>query len=64
MMISLTVKDIGRRVIYTFPGKEVIEEGVVTRFNKDYVFVKYNDNEWEIKATSRCDLKWGAMTSV
>ena len=64
MMISVTVKDIGRKVIYTSPEGEVTEEGVVTGFNKYYVFVKYNDNVWEIKATRRCDLEWRAMTSV
>ena len=59
-MINPTTDDIGRKVIYTsktLSGKITIEEGVITSFNKDYVFVRYGSGTGSA-ATRREDLTW------
>ena len=58
-MIEPTVKDIGRKVIYTgnrFPGGE-LEEGVISSFNASAVFVRYGPHA-NSAATLRQDLEW------
>ena len=56
-MISVSDKDIGRKVIYNSGHDVKQEEGVITSFNRFYVFVRYGD-ETQSKATSREDLFW------
>lgn len=59
-MIDPTASDIGRKVIYreqgNFPGRK-IEEGVITSFNKQFVFVRY-EGLGGSAATAREDLEW------
>ena len=57
-MIIPTAEDIGRRVVYRpHPAGPIDEEGVITSFNADYVFVCYGADVHS-KATSRLDLDW------
>jgi hypothetical protein len=65
-MVEPTVNDIGRKVIYQLFGFLVSsnvcvpgfkEEGVITSFNKDFVFVRYGP-DLHSKATRREDLVW------
>lgn len=56
MPISETEKDIGRKVIYTDrTGRK--EEGIITSFNKWYIFVRYNGDNHS-KATNRSVLEF------
>lgn len=62
-MIDPTEADIGRRVLY-YPGPpphteplEKPEEGVITSFNEEYVFVRYGSDIGS-KATLRDYLYW------
>lgn len=55
-MINPTTADIGRAVRYRDYAGEV-EEGVITSFNADFVFVRYG-SELTSKATSRRQLDW------
>lgn len=64
MMIEPTEKDIGRQVTYVPQyvqkgiSKAEIDHGVITQFNDNYVFVRYN-NDIHSRATCRDDLEWG-----
>jgi len=61
-MIEPTADDIGRKVVYTsnrYPGGE-LEEGVITSFNRRFVFVRYGSQVGS-KATDRHDLEWLGM---
>jgi len=40
-MIEPNQSDIGRKVIFRVHGNPKIEEGVITRLNKKYVFVRF-----------------------
>lgn len=42
---DLTSKDIGRTVIYTQQSSDTIEEGVISHWNKQFVFVIYRDTD-------------------
>jgi len=57
-MINLTEADVGRKVIYLgnrYPrGKS--EEGIITSFNRQFVFVRYGKPGSE--ATRRDDLEY------
>lgn len=62
-MIHPTQEDVGRRVLYTgnrYPGGK-IEEGVITSFNDNAVFVRYTIGGPGI-ATSHDDLEWMVMS--
>lgn len=60
-MIAPTDKDIGRAVNYVPQTASWIastpEEGVITSFNDQYVFVRYGADKIS-KATRRLDLEW------
>jgi hypothetical protein len=55
-VIEPTVKDIGRRVVYTDPGSKDQEIGTIVRFTKHFVFVRYGN--FGSKATLRNNLEW------
>lgn len=60
-MIDPTQADVGRAVVYTPPhdrGRPLAaEEGVITSFNKSFVFVRYGTYATP-RATKRGDLEW------
>ena len=60
-MIDPTEKDIGRGVVYqaSYPDAPR-EDGVITSFNKNYVFVRYRNQHPSApgQATNRDDLDW------
>ena len=59
-MIEPTKDDIGRKVFYSdFKGD--LEHGVISSFNDDYIFVKY-EGRYNTQATSREDLSWSVET--
>ena len=58
-MIDPTDADIGRVVIYHDRMRGLVERGVITAFNKAYVFVRYS-GERNAKATVRQDLAWAS----
>ncbi len=49
--------DIGKRVVYLNPYCK-IQYGVITSFNKHFVFVKYDNTGSTSQATDRKDLDW------
>jgi len=49
--------DIGRKVIFRFHGNAKVEEGVITRLNKKYVFVRFGKKERSVVMT-RDELEW------
>jgi len=55
-----TDADIGRGVIYTPPHGGPSEDGAITGFNDQYVFVRYQDQHPSAsgKATLHADLRW------
>jgi hypothetical protein len=55
-MIEPTEDDIGRAVVYSYPGGK-LKEGVITSFNDHRVFVRYGADKGS-KSTSREDLEW------
>ena len=55
-MVEPTEADIGRAVCYK-QGFDPVEEGVITSFNDNYVFVRYGSDK-QSKATKRRDLAW------
>jgi hypothetical protein len=56
MMIEPKQSDIGREVIYRASNAEA-EEGVITRFNEKYVFVRFGKEEKSV-VTTRDQLEW------
>jgi hypothetical protein len=57
-MIEPTESDIGRKVIYRdLNGRGKIEEGTITLFNDQRVFVRYTTGSTSA-ATRRGDLEW------
>ena len=56
-MIEPKQSDIGRKVIYRAQSNARAEEGVITRFNKKYVFVRFSQEE-ESAVTTRGELEW------
>ncbi len=59
-MIRPTNEDIGREVFYRRPYIPKGEYGIITSFNDDYVFVRYQkQNQTQNgQATRRSDLEW------
>ncbi len=55
-MIEPTHDDVGRKVIYT-AWHNLSEEGVITSFNDQYIFVRYG-GDVNSKATRRTNLDW------
>ena len=55
--ITPTPSDIGRQVVYRAAPFYIAEEGVITSYNDDCIFVRYG-NDVNSKATSRRDLDW------
>ena len=55
-LVELTKKDVGRMVIYRV-GSPVEERGIITSWNKKYVFVRYGNNAGS-QATEARDLKF------
>jgi len=55
-----TEADVGRGVVYTPPHGGPSEDGVITGFNDEYVFVRYQDQHPGAngKATRHEDLRW------
>ena len=58
MMIEPNQSDIGREVIYRVHSNAEAEEGVITRFNEKYVFVRIGKEEEESAVTTRDELEW------
>jgi hypothetical protein len=56
-MIEPNQSDIGRKVIFRINGNARVEEGVITRLNKKYVFVRFGKEEKSAVMT-RDELKW------
>jgi hypothetical protein len=56
-MIEPTQSDIGRNVIYRVHCNAKAEEGVITRFNEKYVFVRFVKEEKSAVAM-RDQLEW------
>lgn len=56
-MIEPKLEDIGRAVIYKQPHLPKGESGVITSFNKYYVFVRYG-SDIQSKGTYRRHLSW------
>jgi hypothetical protein len=56
-MIEPDHSDIGRKVIYRVHGRAKVKEGVITRFNEKYVFVRFGKEEKSTVAT-RDELEW------
>lgn len=64
-MITVTDNDIGRLVVYKVytinkDGTKTVfikEEGIITDYNKNYVFVRYSGDKYS-KATSYHDLEY------
>jgi len=44
-MIEPNQSDIGLKVIFRVHGSAKVEEGVITRLNKKYVFVRFGKEE-------------------
>ena len=57
IMIEPKQSDIGRKVIYRVHCNAKAEEGVITRFNEKYVFVRFG-KEAESAVTTRDQLEW------
>lgn len=60
-MIEVTPADIGRTVVYRDRATSRPEEGVITSFNRRWVFVRYGDEKTP-KATNRRQLSWPVTT--
>ena len=56
-MIEPKQSDIGRNVIYRVHSNAKAEEGVITRFNEKYVFVRFGKEE-QSAVTTREQLEW------
>ena len=57
IMIEPKQSDIGRKVIYRVHCNSKVEEGVITRFNEKYVFVRFGKEE-QSAVTTREQLEW------
>jgi hypothetical protein len=57
IVIEPKQSDIGRNVIYRVYCAAKAEEGVITRFNKKYVFVRFGKEE-KSAVTTREQLEW------
>ena len=60
--VNPTSRDLGRKVVYRGAPDYAAEEGVITGFSRDYVFVRYG-HDWHGKATSPRDLDWLVVES-
>ena len=56
-MIEPNQSDIGRRVVFRVYDNARVEEGVITRLNKKYVFVRFGKEEKSTVMT-RDELEW------
>ena len=56
-MIAPNQSEIGRKVIFRVHGNAKVEEGVITRLNKKYVFVRFGKEEKSAVMT-RDELEW------
>ena len=56
-MIEPNQSDIGLKVIFRVHGSAKVEEGVITRLNKKYVFVRFGKEEKSAVMT-RDELEW------
>lgn len=56
-MINPTPDDIGRGVVYRAVPGFAPEQGIITSFNDDWVFVNYGSETYGV-ATRREDLEW------
>jgi hypothetical protein len=56
-MIKPRQSDVGRKVIYRVHSDAKAEEGVITRINEKYVFVRFGEEE-KSTVTTRNQLKW------
>ena len=57
MMIQPKQSDNGREVIYRVHSNAEAEEGVITRFNETYVFVRFGKDKTSV-VTTRDQLEW------
>jgi len=56
-MIDPTPADVGRKVVYRIPGSSLLDEGVITRVDTKWIFVRFG-NDSAAKATLRESLDW------
>jgi hypothetical protein len=56
-MLEPKQSDIGRKVICRVHSNAKAEEGVITRFNEKYVFVRFGEEEKSV-VTTRDQLEW------
>jgi hypothetical protein len=56
-MITVTDRDVGRKVVYRDKSGHVVEEGVITSYNDCVIFVRYGADAHS-KGTRRADLEW------
>jgi len=56
-MIEPNQSDIGLKVIFRVHGSAKVEEGVITRLNKKYVFVRFGKEE-KSSVMTRDELEW------
>ncbi len=56
-MIEPKQSDIERKVIYRVHPDAKAEEGIITRFNEKYVFVRFGKEE-QSAVTTRDQLEW------
>ena len=61
-MIEPKPSDIGRKVIYLVHSDANAVQGVITRFNAKYVFVRFGKEE-ESVVTTRDQLEWKIVIS-
>jgi hypothetical protein len=62
-MIRPDQSDIGRRVVFRVHGSAKAEEGVITRLNQKYVFVRFG-KEGKAVVMTRDELKWKRSRSA
>ena len=63
IMLKPKQSDIGRKVIYRVHSNAKAEEGVITRFNEKYVFVRFGKEEKSV-VTMRDQLEWVTRLNV
>ena len=62
-MIEPKQSDIGRKVIHLVHSNAEAEEGVITRFNEKYVFVRFGKEE-KSAVTTRDELEWAGRPAA
>ena len=61
---KLTKQDVGRRVIYTDDSGTIKEEGVITSWNRFYIFVRFKGLEGEACLPHNLDFIYNGVSHV